>query len=223
MRDEIRMEDVKLSLIILWKKRMIVVAITLLFFAAGMIYTMTKSYQTVYVADASIYSATTGSYQQSLTGISAMMDYVDIVTSNKVCERAIALMGDSDITVELLQRMVIARFSEDSYILHVYAYSADSELAIKVANYLAEAFVIEMRSITGSEAVQLLDAASQVSVSQSALKQKLKVYLVVVGAGFLLTCMWIFFQELFSGRIQSINQCMYDEDDRVLGVLPINK
>lgn len=220
MKDEIRVEDIRLSLLMLWKKRNIVIAVTILFFVAGYLFTMNKPVNNIYRADASIYSATMGSYQQSLTGANAMKDYIDIVSSNKVCEKAEELMEDIDISAEMIQKMVDARFSDDSYILNIYAYSSDYYVSIKVANAVAQAFVSEMRGITGNDAIKLLDEADNAVISSYGGNNILKLRIVFCIVGLFLCCVIIIIKEIFTDKIKTINQCILEDNNDIMGVIP---
>lgn len=220
MRDEIRLEDIRLSLIVLWKKRNLVIAYTLIMLVIGWLITLRGDTRNIYRADATVYSATTGSYQQSVNGTNAMKDYVDIVTSNKVCERALMMINSDSVNVELIQSMVSARFNNDSNILNVYGYSSNPEMAIQVANAIAEAYVVEMRGISGNEGIKMLDEADKVVISENGKANLAKKRILFVMAGFVVSCLVIVVRELFSDKVKSINQCISDSENEILGVIP---
>ncbi len=221
MDDVLKLEDFKLCLLAIWKRRIIIIAISVLFFLVSILITLGKEPVQYYSAMATVYSAFYGSYEESVDGAAAMNHYSELVSTKKVCERAAAMIGDSRITAEDVQEMIYASSSPNSVIMSISASSLNPETAIKVANAVADAFVIEIRTITGSEAIQLLDGADSYYIKSSGLSEVWIPRMFAGAAGFTLPFLFFFFKELFSNKIRSVGQCISDEDDKLLVIIPL--
>ena len=219
MNNEITIVDFKLSILALWKKKAFIIAVTLLTTLMGLLYTYNQVPINTYHAKATVYSAVYGSYQESITGSTAILTYADIVTSNKVCERAASILADATITSANISSMINASVNSDSAIMGIYAYSINPELAIRVVNAVAEAFVIEIQRITGSDAIQVLDSANTYYLYSSGTKDLFMKRALFVAFGLILSCGIVMLRELFSGKVKSIEQCK-GEGDTIIGIIP---
>ena len=220
LSNTIRFEDIKLSILALWRKKWLIVATTLFTSLVGLFLTAKTVAINTYVAEASVYSAAYGSIQESNSGAAAMITYSDIVSSRKVCERAASLLsGEYTVEASDIQKMISAN-QESSTIMGIYAYSTSPEVAVKVANAVAESFVHEITSITGSDSVQLLDTANQVGMASNGSRDLLKKRLIFVMLGLLASSGWIALTELFSNRIKTVEQCIDQDEREVLGIIP---
>jgi capsular polysaccharide biosynthesis protein len=98
--------------------------------------------------------------------------------------------------------------------------NTDYDLAIEIANAVAEAFVIEMRSITGSDAIQVLDQASVARLKEDGVHELWKLRALFFIAGMALACAYFFVKEFFSDKIRSLRQVEIYED-KILGIIPL--
>lgn len=220
MKDEIQLEDFRLSILALWKKKLLVIAATILTLLIGLLITMGEKVVNTYVAEATIYSAAYGSYQESETGMVAMISYADIVSSKKVCESAAALIGnDINIDSSTIQGMIGVSQSSDA-IIKVYAISTDSEIVVKVANAVAEAFVRQVTSITGFDSIQVLDNAQKSYINSNGASDLLTKRLLFAAIGLFASSGWIICSELLSNKIHTIVQCVDKDEDEILGIIP---
>lgn len=219
MNEEIQFEDIKLAFVALWKNRMLICAVTLFGILLGLLLTSNKKNEESYIATATVYCATYASYSDANSDVAAMINYSDVVTSKKVCQRAESIVGNSSIDSTMIQRMIGTEFSSSSYIMKVYANTDDPDIAIEVANAVAEAFVIEISSITGNNSIQLLDKAEGCYRYTSNTLLKTRVIF-----GFLACfaiCAVIMCKELFSNSVKSITQCIGNDDaDIIIGIIP---
>lgn len=223
MNEEIKFEDFKLALFALWKKKYLVIAVTILATLVGLLLTISTKPINTYMAKASIYSAAYGSIQESNSSAAAMITYSDIVSSRKVCERAASLLsGEYIVDAVDIQGMITASQESDT-IMGIYAYSTNPEIAVKVANAVAEAFVHEITSITKSDSIQLLDNATVPSLSANGSKDLWKKRLIFTALGLLASSGFIVITELFSNRIRTISQCIEQEDSEIIGIIPCVK
>lgn len=220
MYGELRFVDFLHALKTVWRKRVLILVISVLCFLIGVFLTLNHPVNNVYSARTTVYSATYGSYQQSLTGTNAMIDYADIVSSKKVCQRAASILDVVELTSDEIQTMISADFNSNSYVMNIYANSTDPILAQKVANAVAQAFVIEMNGITGGESIQLLDEAEHYFLSYNSSKKLMLKRLLFGLSGLILSATFLVINELLSSRIKTMEQCISLSEGKLLGMIP---
>ena len=93
-------------------------------------------------------------------------------------------------------------------------------MSVKVANAVADAFVLEIANLTGQDDIQILDRATGSVMCYNAISAKFKTIFIFVFVGTLLTCLFIAARETLSLK-------MYTPDDAtsygqldILGVIP---
>ena len=188
--------------------------------------------ENVYDAKASVYSIAHGSYTDSSEGIQVIRTYSDIVKSLKVAERASLLLGDGQLDKFTIYDMIEVEGPEvsssgyvvgESSIINIHASSTNPQDAVRVANAVAQAFVMEVSSITMTTSVQVLDEAYTCDMTYNALKQQAIYVGLIVAAGILLSCAVIVLQEIFSTKISTLQQStLYGELD-IIGVIPVRE
>lgn len=188
--------------------------------------------ENVYDAKSSVYSIAYGSYAESAEGINAIQAYSEIVKSLRVAERAALLLGDDSLDKFTIYDMIEEEKpqldangypEEDSSIINIHAYSTNKEDAIRVANAVANAYVMEVTSITMSDSVQVLDEAYTCEIEYNALKQQIIYILVFALIGLVLSCGIIVCLDIFSTKILSLKQgSLYGELD-IIGVIPMQE
>lgn len=217
MADKIDIEDFKLAISALWKRKILIALVTLAGIFSGFLITVNSSQ--VYSATASVFCATYGSYQLSATDVRSMVNYSDFISSKRVCEYAASLLNETVVTADQVQKMIVLSLSDNSYVMHISATSESPKLAMDVANAVAEAFVTEVSNITGNDSIQILDEADKYIVSKG--NDILKKRLLITGAAFCVICAIIILKELFSDKVRSITQCLsYVTEDEILGIVP---
>lgn len=222
MRREIQFEDFKLAFIKLWDYKILIFLITLAGMFAGLLYTSNSAYAPTYSAVASVVYSPNNGLGSSTSGIlnksGTIANYSDLVESSNVCEYAASLINDRYITTQEIQGMIsISISSDNSYVMQIGAKNADSKLAIKVANGVAEAFTSEMVNVTGSNSIKVLDVASKATIVNNKDKN-LKRLMFVLGA-FIIISGVIVIKSLLSDKVCSIAQCV-ENDDEILGIIP---
>lgn len=217
MNNEIQLEDFRLVILALWKKKILIILITFIGVFAGLLVTSDTSDSQYYGASASVYAATYGSYQMTLTEVRTMVNYSDVVTSRKVCEYAASLLKETSITADEIQNSIQISYSDNSYVMKISAINQNPEFVIKIVNAVAEAFVTEISNITGNDSIQILDEANSCYTYQSNSVNKIRAFFA--GSAFAFICGVIALKELFSNRVRSIVQCTEDEDE-ILGIIP---
>lgn len=219
MKTEIRI-DLLRCIKEVWKYKWLIAGVGILVFAITVALT-SKAEPTWYKAKASVYSVAYGSYSESKEGVSAMVDYADIITSYKVCNRAALILGDDVMDGYTIMNMISVNYEYASAIMNIEAYSISPEETMKVANAVANVFVIEMQNITGEANVQLLDQAYTYNVSydgsQGRMKKRVMISVAVMGiisAAFVMKI-------IFSTKIYSVRDCGLNGELEVLGIIPI--
>ena len=222
--------DFKRCLKALWTHISWIIASVVLFFVIGvMVAVFYLDTENVYDAKSSVYSITYGSYTDSANGIQAIKTYSDIVKSLRVAERAALLLGDDSLDKFTIYEMIeveepepnsLGYVTDDSSIIQIHASATDKDDAIRVANAVANAYVMEVTSITNSDSVQVLDEAYTCEITYNALKQQLIYIGLFTAMGLVLGCAVIVLCEIFSIKITSLQQgSLYSQLD-IIGVIP---
>ncbi|WP_455714728.1 YveK family protein [Anaerosporobacter sp.] len=220
MGDEIQLEDIKLSIFALWEKKLLIIAMTILTFLVGLFLTYDTQPINTYQASTTVYSVAYGKTKESLNSSIALISYADIVTSTRVCERAALLISETvDVDASSIQSMIGVRAVSDS-VIEIGAVSTNPQLSILVTNAVAEAFVREITSITSNDTIQILDSAEYGILSGDGHKDLLKKRILFGMIGFVLSCGWIIISELTSNRVKSIVQCIDQDENEILGIIP---
>jgi capsular polysaccharide biosynthesis protein len=111
-------------------------------------------------------------------------------------------------------------YTEESAIFYITAYSTVPELAVSVANAVAEAFVLEVRNVTGEDSVKILDKAETVFLSFDARSEQTKTRLTFAAGGFIAICAVIAMTELFGTKVKEVDDATLNGDIKLLGVIP---
>lgn len=224
------LENIKTAFYRLWKKKLIVAVMMIVGFFLFFVYIGVVGIQTTYLSSASIYSAVYGSYEDSTYGITVMNQYVSMLGSTRVRERAANNLHDSDITAAQLRKWVadgdiyMSGASADSK-----AYAAkltlvvnidSSDHIVEITNAMAKAFADEINDLLGVSALQVMDESTDF-VSYQSINTKLYL-LLFVGGAFVITVAVIFIKEFFATKVYSISQCEQDKMF-VLGMIPYDE
>lgn len=221
MQEEMRLQDyVRISFVNIWKNKFLIAAVTLLFLLVGILYASWQTVTNTYYAKATVYTIYGDTKQEASTVSEALTGYSDIVTSRKICERAEALIGDANINANMIRNMISASYNKSATVMTIAAYSENPSVAIKVANAVADAFVIEIQSITGSDRIQMLDKAEDVRMSSNGLEGMVKTILMAGIAGFAISILVIIAGVIFSNKIKSVEQCLEESGEEILGIIP---
>ncbi len=186
--------------------------------------------ENVYDAKASVYSIAYGSYSESAEGINVIRTYSEIIKSLRVAERAALLLGDDSLDRFAIFDMIQVEEPEinaygyrvdESAIINIHASSTDQEDAIRVANAVANAYVMEVTSITMSNSVQVLDEAYYCELTYNAGKNLLLCIGAVTLGGIFLCCGMIVLLEIFSRNVESMQQGALYGELEIMGVIPL--
>lgn len=220
LNEDIRFADFELSFIAVWKKKLIPIAVGLLCFIIGIIVTLGGSVENVFRASASVYAAQISSHMDNYSVKITLSDYTDLAKSTRVCERAAQMIPSYGLSARDVQGLINVSTSGTGLTMNFAASSSNAALAVDLANAVAESFVIEMRSRTGSDVVQLLDSADSSYKTSDGFRSLWKIRIMFFLAGVVAAAVVIFVKELFSDRVRLIEQCALDDEDVILGILP---
>lgn len=213
--------DFKRIIVLLWEKWWIIAISTIIMFLVGNLFiSETTEDMNSYSANVKIYSVAYQSYEEASIGMSFMQTYADIISSNRVCKRAALLLGNSRLSESDIRKKSSVSYSEDTSVLIVQGNSNNPDEAIKIANAVSEAFIIELKSITGLENIQVLDEAKTATISFDANSNRTKKILLVSFIGFFLSIIGICIYGIFSDIVYDIKKCEKDINMKVLGVVP---
>ena len=220
LNEDIRFADFELSFIAVWRKKLIPLAVGLLCFIIGILVTLGSSVENVFRASASVYAAQTSSHMDNNSKTIAMSDYTELAKSIRVCERASQMIPSYGLSAKDVQGLVYVSTSGTGLTMNFAASSSNAALAVDLANAVAESFVIEMRSATGSNIVQMLDSADSAYKTSDGFRSLWKNRILFFIVGVLASSVVIFVKELFSDRVRLIEQCALEDEDMILGILP---
>ncbi|MCR5609258.1 MAG: hypothetical protein K6G26_09370 [Lachnospiraceae bacterium] len=214
--------DLSVCLYMMKKNRQRIVLNVILFLIIGIVCAVIISYtkEDEYMASATIYSSEYGSYEKSVEGITAVKDYSDIMSSTKVCSRAISIMGYEPMSIEDMKDAIKVYSDKEKNIVMLTVVANSEEDAIAMTNAVAQAFVSEIRNITGIEAAQMLDEADR-AYSHSSVKKTMVFVIILFGfLGGIGTCAIVFIKTLTSQKILEVNECSLDGTLEIIGILP---
>lgn len=216
----IEFSDIKVSLFEVWKNIGKCLITALLFLAFGIIVTLGNNVDNTYFASTNLYCPVTGNYAETSNAVEIISSYSSLIESQKVAERAVSLLGNTNLTYRNILDMITYSKSENGINLTITAYSDNSEMAIHVSNAVANAFVEEMRNMMGMDVVQILSAADKASLSNNGIREVWTSRIEFFIAGFALSAIFVFLKELFSDKLRSVDQCMITDKDTIIGVIP---
>ena len=220
VNEDIRFEDFKISFFTVLKKRHICFTVGAAVFLIGILLTWNASISDYYGASSTVYSSVYNTTDQSDSAAAAMIAYADIVKSEKVCERAASLIGDANLTGGDIQDMLSISASSSSVMMTITANSSDPDVAVEVANAVAKSFVIEMKTITQTDVIQQLDNATEPYLASNGLRNLWEQRIVFFLLGSIGMAAFYFLKELFSDKIRLAEQCAFDDEDVLLGIIP---
>ncbi len=205
-----------------WKRNILLtLLITLLAFLVSVFLTL-RPRANVYEAFSTMYSTASSGYSldEALQTTSVMRQYSEVITSTKVLDHAAELIGDEELTGEMLGAMVSVNALEDSSVLRINVRTSEPELAVVAANAVSTAFVSEISNITGQSNVHVLDIATDYVMVENGESDKTMLrILLTVAAFFISSGLWVVF-DVFSSKIHSLEGASLDGEIELLGIIP---
>lgn len=218
--------DVARCLKTIWKHKLWVLLASLLGLVAGVLlavfYVDTED---EYCAVASVYSISYGSYDASAEGLQTIRAYEDLVKSLRVAERAALLLGDGSVDKFAIYDMIQVEEEEtniydESNIVYVTVRTTNPDTAVDVANAVANAFVLEVTSVSNDN-IQVLDEAYEAERVYNALKKQAIFCAIGLIGGMLLSCVTIACMVIFSDKISSVQDASLYGELEIIGAIPV--
>lgn len=211
----------------LWEHIRLILAVTAFSLLAGAILSwFALERENIYEAVSSVYINADGTAYETAESSQMLVAYIDVIKSLKVAERASILLGNEGMNKYEISEMVNVDYQNNDYatfkstVIRIRVSSKDSTAAINVANAVAQAFSLEMASITGKNDVQVLDEANGAVKVYNAKKQLVLVTGLITVGGCILICAMIVLYEIFSFRLNTIKDgTLYGQLD-IIGVIP---
>jgi len=179
--------------------------------------------QDVYQARASVYCNVANAYGQAVDPAR----FAGVAKSMSVAQRAVTWLADGDLTADAVYGMIGVEYDTNLYaannsaIVGITASAADPELAARVVNAVAEAFVTEMFPTLGNQDTMLvLDVAQGAARVVDALRAQglFAAALAVVGA--LLCFGAVALREVFALRLLEMGDATLGGRFEALGAIP---
>ncbi|EQB22193.1 lipopolysaccharide biosynthesis [Dehalobacter sp. UNSWDHB] len=182
--------------------------------------------QTLYSANTTLYalnkdkiaSGQTISTQDLSVSQGVVRQYSGIFYSRSVAEAAAKRITDFNVSGAELASMVTISSAEDSTVLTVRAEASDPKIAAAAANAMADEFISQIRTITNSDFIGILDPAQPPDnpIPNNGLKKTLLYFLggIVVALGI------IYVIEYFNTSVRSAEDIEEGLNLRVVGIIP---
>ena len=212
--------DIKLLVRLTLKKWYLFAAVAVVSLFAAMVLT-SEVRPDVYQASTTISSIAEGSSTDSLNGFRLLMNYSGLITSDKIATVARNMLPDSlGISSRQIQAMITPVFDDASSILYIRCGSSNPQLALSVANAVAEAFVAEIGSITGDDTIRIYDRATNVSLIYNGEAEQRKTRVTAPAVSVFAMVVAVVLWALFSDRVKSVGEAELGGEITVIGAIP---
>lgn len=219
---EVTAMEYQMSLIKIWdallKRKWVVIIVGVIASLLGFVF-ITGDNPNLYAASSSIYAASYASYQETVQAMNIMRDYVEVIRSRKVAERASGYLSQT-VSASAIMGMVSPNYASDSKIITITATSSDPQLAMAVANAVADAFIQEIVSITAAESIKVLDSAYTSRMVSNAQRDAMQNRLLLTGAAVVVTALIIAVFAAFNTRVCYPVEVTLGGKIELLGVIP---
>ena len=181
----------------------------------GIAFLVMHSIPSEYTARAVICSDANMDYEEAAEILYYLQEYAAI-GGQSIAERACLLLGEGTITADEIAKMVSYGYEAGKITMAVEATSENSQLAIDVANAVAESFVIEAQSMTRSDSYRVLVKAS---IEDSGVSETV---ICVLGAlaGLLIPMIIIVIKQMMSDKIYYVSDADLGGKLEIIGIIP---
>ena len=181
-----------------WKHKGMIMMITILSALIGILYVSFQPVTNTYITTVVLQDI---SFETDLTltkEFGVFYRYADLVKCRKVCERAEAMVGDPELTASEIQDMILYELNEANSIMTVTVQSDRPSTCVKVANAVAESFVLEMEQNQEANLIKIVDNAEKANAFRNGYALLLQKIAITAVIGFVVSCMYYMFTVLFS-------------------------
>jgi len=144
--------------------------------------------------------------------------YSDIIFSRKVIAVVASDLNHYHLTTDKILSMIKININKDSNILTISAISTDPEVAAAVANATGREFINQIRELTNTDNVGILDYALVPNYSDS--KNKVEKVLIGLLLALIVAFSIIYFIEYFDTTVHSVEDIEKGLKLRVIGIIP---
>jgi len=213
---DLTFDDVKALILALFKNKLLIFLFALTGLCAGLLYSARQPVVHIYGATATV--SIVG--QSNISGGTILTNYVDMITSYRVIEHVVELLEAEELTANQIRRMTSTASRGNSHILEISVRNQSPQLAILVANAMAESFVRQVSIVTGNNSLQVLDFSRSANIVSSNRNERIKLFAPF--AAFVVGCAFIMAVELSSKKLRLVKQCVTDPRE-LLAVIPKSK
>lgn len=155
-----------------------------------------------------------------MTSRQMIKDYGEIIRSRKVMSAVLRDVKGTELTEEILQRMVSVDLKKDSNVMAIRVVWYDPETAANLANSISKAFTAKIRELTNSNNVGVLDEAlvPDQNMPMGRTKKAMMGFLAGMAMGFGL----IYILEVFDTTIRDTRDVEQGLKQRVVGIIPVH-
>jgi capsular polysaccharide biosynthesis protein len=205
--------DLRRCLKAILKKWWLMVIIGALCYSVAFLITINNLREDEYTAETTVYSIIANDY-------SSLSKYSDIITSSKVSEMAANSLNIFNMNASKIKEMISINDYSTTLVLGISATSTDENLAIMVANAVADAFIEEVNNIISDNSLRMLDEATTAELSYDKKMVQLKLRIFAALAGIFLMCVWIAIREIFTRKIYNLSDMKIDGEIDIIGIVP---
>jgi len=144
--------------------------------------------------------------------------YSDIIFSRKVIAVVASDLNHYHLTTDKILSMIKININKDSNILTISAISTDPEVAAAVANATGREFINQIRKLTNTDNVGILDYALVPNYSDS--KNRAEKVLIGLLLALIVAFSIIYFIEYFDTTVHSVEDIEKGLKLRVIGIIP---
>ena len=175
----------------------------------------------VYRAETTVYALNRDkaiNYQDMMMNRLLVQDYSEIIYSKKVASLAMEELRGMNLDEDTIRRMIHINLTKESSVMRIQAFSSDAVTAAAVANAMSRAFTEQVRAMTNSDIVGILDEA--VVPEEPVPVNKTKNIVIGMLAGMTIGFVIIYIRELFDMTIRSVDEVEYNLNLPVVGIIP---
>lgn len=165
-------------------------------------------------------SQNTGAVDDVMKSLSIVRSYSQVATSMKVLNQAALVLNMPEVTGKVLSAYVRAQIDEQTSLVVLTVTSTSPTFAVAAVNAVAEAFVGEIRTITGENNVTVLDVADEAVVVSNGVMRQWTIRLVAMVAAMALMVAAILLKDILSNRITSLHAASLKGQLDIIGVIP---
>lgn len=176
--------------------------------------------ESTYQARACIYNAKYISYYETTAIEHFIQNTQALVQSYKIAEEAAELLGSGEYTPQSIQSSVYAETEEDSILAWIVCETYSPQRAVQIVNAYTEALTAEMKSMSGSDNIQVLEYAKTSSIQRNLNSVRMIIITAIPVSFVILGCFVIAMRMLLSPRILSLDRCTLNGRINLLGVIP---